>query len=135
MFHDFDELKFDIPDNYDSSLMIFRQAAEQYAKFIDDGVMQAVEKVGFDIDKDKLASILQQDKSRYSDAYKKGYTDGYLKRENEIVRCKDCKYRYNPLFCVIAVVSEFMHKQNVFEQKGSDEWYCADGRRKEDDEE
>lgn len=126
MIHDFDELKFHIPDDYDSPLRIVTQAAENYAKFIDDGVMKAVAKVGFDIDKDKLVSVLQQDKSRYSDAYKKGYTDGYLKREDEIVRCKDCKWLKwadvddETVFCRL---SERCRDMN---------WFCADGEKKDE---
>lgn len=37
-----------------------------------------------------------------------------------VVRCKNCKYRNNPLAC--RMESEGMHT--------TDDWYCADGEQK-----
>lgn len=92
MIHSFDEFK-NIPVDYDSPInIVVNQIADEIARFTDDGVMQAVVKAGFDIDKDKLVSILQQDRERYQEAYRSGYAHGYQSRENEIVHCRDCKW-------------------------------------------
>lgn len=83
-----------VPVDYDSPLIVnyINQISTDVAKFTEDGVMKAVIKAGFAIDKDKLVQILEQDKERYSEAYKKGYAEGYKKRDDEIVRCIDCKW-------------------------------------------
>lgn len=88
MIHSFDELK-EIPADYDSPInLAVQQMASEIARFTEDGVMKAVVNAGFDIDKDKLVRILQQDRERYQEAYRKGYNA----REDEIIRCRDCKW-------------------------------------------
>lgn len=126
MIHSFDEFK-NIPVDYDSPInIVVNQMASEIAKFTDDGVMQAVVKAGFDIDKDKLVSILQQDRKRYNEAYLKGYKD----RGEEIVRCKDCKHfgRY-----YAESKNGVCNKLNIIER--SEYWFCADGEREDEDEE
>lgn len=46
----------------------------------------------------------------------------------QIVRCKDCKYWYNG--CCYSRVSNRIN----FTVEVPDDWFCADGERKEDDE-
>lgn len=122
MIHDLDEFK-NIPVDYDSPIkMVVNQMADEIARFTEDGVMQAVIKAGFDIDKDKLVSILQQDRQRYNEAYLKGYKD----RDGEIVRCRDCKYG-EPSACGDGVDCDGIWHD--------DEWFCADGEREDEDEE
>lgn len=125
MIHDFDEFK-EIPVDYDSPIkIVVNQMADEIARFTEDGVMQAFIKAGFDIDKDKLVSILQQDRQRYNEAYLKGYKD----RDGEIVRCKDCIYKeeypspYWKYWC------------NRLKCGCDDDWFCADGEREDEDEE
>ena len=52
---------------------------EEFARMFDDKVgkmtVKAVQKVGIDIDKDKLISAIQQDKERYQEAYIRGVED------------------------------------------------------------
>ena len=112
---DYSTLK-DVPVDYDSPLVmnIIEHTASNIARAVDDGAMKAIVKAGFEIDKDKMVQALQQDKERYSDAYRRGHADGYKKREDEIVRCKDCKFN-----C-------------AWKQKDPD-WFCADGERRTDD--
>ena len=43
-----------------------------------------------------------------------------LKEQEAIVRCKDCKYRYDSINCQLD--SEGL--------KTPDDWYCADGKRR-----
>ena len=45
-----------------------------------------------DVDKDELMKALRYDRGQYE----KGYSDGRMARDDEIVRCKDCKYKYVP---------------------------------------
>ena len=122
MIHDLDEFK-NIPIDYDSPInIVVNQMADEIARFTEDGVMQAVVKVGFDIDKDKLVSILQQDRERYQSAYRSGYAHGYQIREDEIVRCRDCINHectdmYGDWICEI----DGSHR--------SPDWYCADGKK------
>ena len=129
--HELKELK-NISVDYDSPIHIITEMSERIAKFTDDGVMKAVFKAGFDIDKEKLTRIIEQDKERYCDAYRRGYMDGYDSRENEIVRCMDCRY-WLP-----------MNRFQEDYQPGNGEcelncwirqmdWFCADGRRKDDE--
>lgn len=54
----------------------------------DEWIMESVHRVGFNIDKDELMKALNYDR----DQYEKGYADGRLARDSEIVRCKDCKH-------------------------------------------
>lgn len=116
-----------IPADYDSPISIVTQTAESVAKFVDDGVMKAVFNAGFNIDKDKLISILRQDRERYEAAHIKGYVDGYKKREDEIVRCKDCKHfgRYYG-----ESKKGVCEKLNIIGRP--EEWFCADGKRKDE---
>lgn len=116
----------EIPVDYDSPIQIVTEMAESVAKFVDDGVMKAVVKAGFNIDKDKLVSILRQDRERYEAAYRKGYADGYKKREDELVRCKDCKH-FGRYYCDSK--KGVCEKLNIIGR--SEEWFCADGERKE----
>lgn len=93
-------MKYKIPEDYDSPINIsVNKIAEQMAVKIDEGVMQAVARVGLSIDKDKLVEILKQDKGRYSKAYKRGYNEGYKKRDEEIKRCDQCIYYSEDVWC------------------------------------
>ena len=65
-----------VPDFYDSPIgLLIDKMSSEIAKQTDEMVYSAVQKVGIDIDKDKLVSALEQDKQRYRDAYTKGYLD------------------------------------------------------------
>ena len=112
----------DIPADYDSPFeFVVTRMADSIAQFTDDGVMKAVINAGFNIDKDKLVSALDQDKERYDTAYRKGYATGYKKREEEIVRCEDCAKRGFDDCPVNGWMPE----------KAYGNWHCGDGVRKE----
>lgn len=79
---------------YDSPIdVIFNRTVDNimvaFNNSIDDGVVTAVVKAGFNVDKDKLVEVFTQDKRRYEEAYRKGYAQ----RDADIIRCKDCKHR------------------------------------------
>lgn len=55
-----------------------------------------------------------------------------IENRQPIVRCKDCTHRNNSLYCPIALLYEIVMKIKVFDFKVSDDWFCADGERKEE---
>lgn len=63
-------------------------------------------------------------------AYDSGYAKGYSARDNEIVRCKDCKYSH-------IMTSNLMHpkvnkcwcEKDFIEGWHEPDWFCADGER------
>lgn len=117
----------DIHIDYDSPINIITQMSNNILQMTDDGVVKAVVKAGFNIDKDKLISILQGEKQRYSEAFKNGYNA----RNDEIVRCKDCKYgKIHPCAEYTTCLKEY---SCLYMNTRSSDWYCADGERKEAD--
>ena len=112
---------------YDSPFeLVLSDITTQVAKNIDEMSWQAVQRVGINADKEKLLSALNQDAERYREAYKKGYETGYTRRDEEIIRCEDCwrytEYGNSPL-CTGGTLT-----------KGRD-WFCANGERRDDDDE
>ena len=115
---------------YDSPIdVIFNRTIDNimaaFNNSIDDGVVECVVKAGFNVDKEKLVEVFTQDKRRYEEAYRKGYAQ----RDADIVRCKDCEYRHEDeyesgiYYCELPG-HEFYPDDNFF---------CADGRRKDGD--
>lgn len=95
-------------------------------------VMGLTERHWFENDDPKLTDrqledIIYENKRAYDSGYVKGYSD----RCNEIVLCRDCKHKNNSLYCPIALLYEIVMKTKVFDFKVSDDWFCADGERKE----
>jgi len=108
---------------YDSPFeLVVSNIATQAAKNIDEMCWQAVQRVGINVDKEKLLIALKQDAERYREAYKNGYDTGYEKRDDDIVRCKDCIY-FNDYF----VECDKGHDP----KPPYDKWFCADGERGE----
>ena len=113
---------FEYPE-YDSPFrLITEQIATDAAEQIDDMCYEALKKVAVDVDKETLLSALRHDSERYREAYRKGYETGYTKREDEIVRCKECKH-WN------ADEHDCNIKTGWF-ACGAD-WFCADGELNE----
>ena len=50
---------------------------------------QIEETLGVKIDRDRLLNALKGDREQY----KQGFAAGYAKRDKEIIRCGECKYR------------------------------------------
>ena len=125
-------MKFDmdsIEPYYDSPLSLVTQSImENIGKQFDDMTYQAIQKVGIDVDRDKLLEALQQDKKRYEEAYCRGANEGYKRRDDELIRCRDCQY-----FITVGnpkIMYDFKLKNNT---KG-EWWYCWDAERLEEDE-
>lgn len=112
---------------YDSPLVvnIVNQMAESVTKQIDDMCVKAIQSVSVGVDEKTLIEALKQDSSRYREAYKKGFESGYEKRENEIIRCKDCRWR--GILTSKGIICDYNS-----EQHGQD-WFCAEGIPMEDE--
>lgn len=85
----------------------------------DEYVVRCVQKMGVNVDRDELIRALMYDR----DQYEQGYADGRWARDSEIVRCKDCIHRDK-------------YECNNITLGGTkcgvtDDWYCADGERRE----
>jgi hypothetical protein len=89
---------------------------------IEGEIYKAVMNVGVNVDKEELLKALQYDRGQYQ----KGYKD----RDDQIVRCKDCKHWY---FADNRIPSE---QENVCGRNGivvTPDWFCADGERRTED--
>lgn len=108
---------------YDSPFeLVISDITTQTAKNIDEMCWQALQRVGINVNKEKLLVALKQDAKRYRKAYAKGYDTGYEKRDDEIVRCKDCKWG-EPGKCGGGIDCDGCWHD--------DDWFCADGVRRE----
>ena len=99
----------------------------------DELLMESVHRVGFNIDKDELVKALNYDR----DQYEKGYADGRLARDSEIVRCRDCKHR--PTGTGANHDLEFPDDECPcqcedywYSWMPPDDWFCPNGERRED---
>ena len=90
-------------------------------------LMESVHRAGFNIDKDELMKALNYDRGQYE----KGYADGRLARDSEIVRCKDCIHGIPTR--IDLVTREFSDERycNRHHMCHFEDYYCADGKRKE----
>ena len=74
---------------------IINQIVGEMRAEYENGVMRAVQSVGFDVDKDRLTQALS-DASRF---YMEGYNDAMTNHNlAEVVRCKDCKHCQKDMF-------------------------------------
>ena len=111
---------------YDSPFeLTMSDITTQMARNIDEACWQAIQRVGINVDKEKMLIALKQDAERYREAFSKGHDTGYAKRDEEIVRCKDCK-KAEPAF------DGKMSRCKIRGLRKND-WFCADGKRREDD--
>ena len=90
-------------------------------------LMECVRNVGFNIDKEELRKALLYDR----DQYEKGYSDGRMARDAEIVRCKECKwyrteYSWNCKEHKVCGIEPFMPLRK-------EEDFCSHGERRTDD--
>ena len=106
---------------YDSPFeLVMSDITTQLAKQIDEECWQAIQRIGINVDKEKMLTALKHDDERYREAFRRGEETGYTKRDEEIVRCKVCKWRFtNACFCKA--------KDDV-----QDEWFCSEGEWESD---
>lgn len=98
---------------YESPITIIQ---DQMRMQMEDSIYKAVQRFNVDVNKEELIKALSYNRGQYQ----KGYSD----RDQEIVRCKDCKHR---------------DPENGKCDSGhgiqwqlprSDDWFCADGERR-----
>lgn len=105
---------------YDSPFeLVMSDITTKIAGNIDDMCWQAVQRVGVNVDKDKLILALELDSDRYRKAFRRGEETGYTKRNDEIIRCKDCENYLTE--------NEWCKRLMLFTNT---DWFCADGERK-----
>lgn len=90
---------------------------------IEGNIYQAVMNVGVNVDKEELLKALQYDREQYQ----KGYKD----RDDQIVRCKDCKHATltsDGKMCKYCAMDtdDFGDQRDVYHNA---EWFCADGEK------
>lgn len=88
---------------------------DQMRMQMEDNIYKAVQHFSVDVNKEELIKALAYDR----DQYQKGYSD----RDQEIVRCKDCKYQVDRGRKYKECDKHFLWAK--------DDWFCADGKRKE----
>ena len=88
---------------------------------IENKIFKAVSNYGIDVDKEELLKALQYDRGQYD----RGFIDGRISRDAEIVRCKDCIHRYADGMCF---------GRGVPLQLVPDDGFCDKGEREKDDE-
>ena len=101
--------------NYDSPIdLIYQQMSTDINYQLDDAIYKQVLKVGINIDKDKLASAIQQDSKRYKEAYDRGY--------------KEAKEHLFDVHEVAELLTELFGDECACNFNGIDEWlpYCCE---------
>lgn len=69
--------------------LIYEDAKTIFLEQTDEHIMARCEAtLGVKVDRDELIKAMHYDREQY----KKGFENGYKKRDAEIVRCKDCKH-------------------------------------------
>lgn len=91
----FDEAKHKPLDlfGYDSPIRVF---AKNIAQDFDGRVLKEIREMGIYVDKNELIKALQYDRNQYEKGFDDGVKVGVRNRDNQIVRCKDCKYWATP---------------------------------------
>lgn len=122
--------------SYESPIKIITDLNYKIIEDQQKNIVKAIRSYGIDISKDELFKLLYDDRKQYD----KGYSDGYTKTKEEIVRCKDCKHRilnenysetdiiYNKAECELDTGDPYELGRNAWD----DNWFCADGERKDE---
>ena len=71
--------------------LIYEDAKNTFFEQTEEHIMARVEStLGVKVDRDELIKAMNYDREQY----RKGFENGYKKRNAEIIRCKDCIYNY-----------------------------------------
>lgn len=108
---------------YDSPIELFM--AEIQSKF-ENGIVESLQRFDIDVDKDELLRALKYDRDQYHKGFLDGKLSGYAERDQEIVRCVDCKHHEDELpgavWCPYVVGSW-----------APNDFFCANGERRDDE--
>ena len=117
---------------YESPIqMISEDIIKDIVKKQDGVLLEAVHRVGFDVNKEELEKALLYDRNQWERGYVDGKMDGYHLRDTEIVRCKECKhYEWadNRAFGMPTKYCSWTGFEDV-----DDNDFCSRGERREDD--
>ena len=88
---------------------------------ISEALIKAVQNISIEIDEEELLKRLRDSKEQYQ--------RGYEAREQEIVRCKDCRYGQ---YCTDGKTTYQCFKCNSgeFGVLHEQDWFCGDGERR-----
>lgn len=84
-------------------------------------VVETCVKMGVNVDKEELLKALAYDRHQYE----QGYSDGRRARDDEIVRCKDCKH-----LSADRIAPEWNRICRKYGCGKSDDGYCDESERK-----
>ena len=101
---------------------IINQIMVQMHTEYENGVMKAVQSVGFDVDKERLAQALADAQKFYMEGYNDAMTNHELV---EVVRCRECKHYQNDML---------FGKAYCDGRKVKPEDFCSYGERRADHE-
>ena len=97
--------------------------ANKWATEVEDGVVSIVRKYGINVDKEELMKALEYDRDQWERGYADGRMDGYNKRDEEIVRCRECKW-WGDIGCAINIVDK--------SDNPKEDDFCSFGERRDD---
>ena len=93
---------------------------------VDDKIQQLIEmEIGVKIDREELIKAMNYDREQYG----KGYQNGYEKRDEEIVRCEDCKHWMTVVMNPASGLCKWHSKFGTVTTKHND--FCSYGEREE----
>ena len=115
---------------WESPIQISTISEEIGRKIVDDQnnyIVETCVKMGVNVDKDELLKALAYDRGQYE----KGYADGRRARDEEIVRCKDCRNSipYNERW--VLPKCDTMVWCKAFEDSKLPDWFCGYGERRD----
>ena len=94
----------------------------QMRNVIEGEIYKAVMGVGVTVDKDELMKALAYDRNQYQ----KGYKD----RDDQIVRCKNCRFLIDHYGFMDDGYCRNMRDEHYIKFKPDKDWFCADGKRR-----
>ena len=75
---------------YDSPIDLFISGIQE--KF-ENGIVEALQRFDIDVNREELLRALKYDRDQYHKGFSDGRMSGRVERDEEIVRCKECKHR------------------------------------------
>lgn len=110
--------------SYESPIKLITDVNYKLIEDQERNIYKAVCSYGIDISKDELFKLLYDDRKQYD----KGYSDGYAKAKEDIVLCKDCKHHDDEEVGMV-------YCPNIVGGWVREDFYCGDGKRKDEVEE
>lgn len=114
-------------ENYKSPVELIYSDVEQKILEEEDKFIMSQIHLAVNVNKDELIKAINYDRDSYKKGANDGFSYGYKKRDEEIIRCKDCKHREHQDFPSIS----FCHRTEECLFEVDDEFYCKGGERKE----